>query len=133
MVVTPSRSVLVIVIDVSVPEPVTVAPAGRFGHEFDESAKLTGNVSIVAPPFAAIALVTPTASATTVIVAAVSRFPFDLLPVYPIIARSYPIIAAGLCPSFACVRLPETPGLGLHHRRNPTVSSGRLHRAWPTS
>jgi hypothetical protein len=58
---------------------VTVVPADRFEHDDDESTKLTGNVSTVAPPFAAIALVTPTRSATTMIAAVVSRFTVDLL------------------------------------------------------
>jgi hypothetical protein len=62
------------VIDVSIPEPVTVVPAGRYEQAADESTKLTGDVTTVAPPFAAPALVTPTASATSTIADVANRF-----------------------------------------------------------
>jgi hypothetical protein len=47
--VVPSALVLATVIDFSVPEPVSVVPAGKFGHVAEVITKLTGNVSIVAP------------------------------------------------------------------------------------
>jgi hypothetical protein len=56
IVVSPLASVLVVVIDFSVPAPSIVVPSGRFEQLSDEITKLTGNVSTVAPPSAALAV-----------------------------------------------------------------------------
>jgi hypothetical protein len=52
IVVTPLASVLVVVTDVSVPEPVRVVPDGRFEQVAEDSVKLTWDVATVAPPLA---------------------------------------------------------------------------------
>jgi len=72
IVVVPSSAVLVLVIEVSVPEPVTVVPLGRFGHVAELRVKVTGNVSTVAPP--ANALPAPAAIARTATAATAIRF-----------------------------------------------------------
>ena len=75
IVVTPFLSVLIVVIDFSVPEPWIVVPVGRFEHVADDMSKLTGLV--VTSGGAATALPAPSANAAIAKTASADRFTFS--------------------------------------------------------
>ena len=109
----PLASVLVVVIDFKVPEPSIVVPSGRFEQLSEEITKLTGDVSTVAPPGAALALVPWHSTSRTVTTAVVmSRFTSNI----PLESDLRPTVAA-------CAQAPQAPVARLRSRRCPVYGS----------